>query len=746
MRERIGAADDRLRAPVRSHNGPSTYANLSRGGSSAGYAMDDYEYTKPSDLARYDLDHDRPRSRNGRRDSVDRGNNYYRPSVNVVSHDYGARPAERRLPPTSRALDQYNRHAAAGTYERGTVVMPNLPAAPPSAPLVDPRRSGLLDRPASPVHDRRTSRPRPVSLYQDPSPRMDDLSFRARDENLHHERRERERERERDRDRDRERDRDETFRDEAVSSRGFGIRSDLLEPTEPRRPIETDRLDRRDPEEYRPHRDYDSREPKRRSDESLDKSRGRHERRSSVVGADRQRIEESRDRKEGKSDKMRDKVAAGLSVAAAAIGLGSAGKDKEKDDKDGRVSPRRAETEAVDARHADRYRPRDAEIERRSPPREEALYADERRDSGKERHERRDDDSSRERERQRERDRREKEREKDRSRRDQEASASAGKTEENLHSDESAAAASKRRQRSSAAFDPTDTKGLMDLKAELAAIDPAGSKDKDKPVTRERAEPDVVTSESGRDREREREREREPRGRDYDRDSLDRARDESRGRELAMLDADQKQVRVVSPPRDKADSKPVKGILKQPTSKFPEDANPIREGVAPHKDDKTKKDVPAGARWTKINRRMVNPEALTIGKERFEVRDDFVIVLRVLSKEEIQAYATATAQLREMRRKEYEKEHGDRDRDSDRGRDRDDEEHRKRHRHRRDRDDDDTQDRDRDDDREHSRRHRRDDEDDKPRAIEYEDHSRHHRSSHRDRDRDLETILSDDRR
>ncbi|VUC35069.1 unnamed protein product [Clonostachys rosea] len=51
---------------------------------------------------------------------------------------------------------------------------------------------------------------------------------------------------------------------------------------------------------------------------------------------------------------------------------------------------------------------------------------------------------------------------------------------------------------------------------------------------------------------------------------------------------------------------------------------------------------PEGARWTKIAREIVNPEALTVGRERFEVRGDSVIVMRVLSKEEIQAYATAT--------------------------------------------------------------------------------------------------------
>jgi len=134
---------------------------------------------------------------------------------------------------------------------------------------------------------------------------------------------------------------------------------------------------------------------------------------------------------------------------------------------------------------------------------------------------------------------------------------------------------------------------------------------------------------------------------------------DGRGRELAVPDREEKQVRLVSPPRNPAGgdggassalvaatAAPIRGILKQPSAKFPEEANPVREGVAPHKEDKKLKEVPDGARWTKILRKIVNPEALTIGKERFEVRDDFVIVLRVLSKEEIQAYAAATTVLR----------------------------------------------------------------------------------------------------
>lgn len=90
-----------------------------------------------------------------------------------------------------------------------------------------------------------------------------------------------------------------------------------------------------------------------------------------------------------------------------------------------------------------------------------------------------------------------------------------------------------------------------------------------------------------------------------------------------------------------------KGILKPPRDKFPEEPNPIREGVAPLK-DAHKKGIPPGARWTKIDRRLVNPAALEAGKERFEERADYVIVLRVLSKEEIQAYALKTQEVRGM--------------------------------------------------------------------------------------------------
>ncbi|KAF7592633.1 hypothetical protein BBP40_012655 [Aspergillus hancockii] len=97
---------------------------------------------------------------------------------------------------------------------------------------------------------------------------------------------------------------------------------------------------------------------------------------------------------------------------------------------------------------------------------------------------------------------------------------------------------------------------------------------------------------------------------------------------------------------------PPKGILKTPTDKFPEEPNPVREGVAPLK-DAHKKGIPPGARWTKVDRRLVNPAALEAGRERFEERSDYVIVLRVLSKEEIQAYAVKTQEIRDARYREY---------------------------------------------------------------------------------------------
>lgn len=204
------------------------------------------------------------------------------------------------------------------------------------------------------------------------------------------------------------------------------------------------------------------------------------------------------------------------------------------------------------------------------------------------------------------------------------------------------------------------------------------------------------------ERRRRRERERHERGRDDPKSSgtkdiadEDPSRSRHKERSSSVLDArivqepdslaliepttdrDSNRVRIVSPPRDSPP--PVKGILRKPTDKFPEDPNPIREGVAPPKDAKKGKDIPPGARWTKIDRRLVNPEALNEAKERFEERMDCVIVLRVLTKEDIQKLADRTDEIRKAREDDSHRDRRDRDRRSSH-RSRRDDEGRDRHR------------------------------------------------------------------
>lgn len=171
-------------------------------------------------------------------------------------------------------------------------------------------------------------------------------------------------------------------------------------------------------------------------------------------------------------------------------------------------------------------------------------------------------------------------------------------------------------------------------------------------------------------------------------------------------------VQVVSPPRSPSSSQatlPVKGILKPPRV-FPELPAEERPGVAPLIDKKTGKnwdgremaDVPPSARWTKISRKLVNPEALEKGKERYEVRDDFVVVLRVLTKDEIQGYAVITQNIRAQREDE-EREERRRRRGGDEETDVDRDERRRRRR------DDDEKDTEADDTRDERRRRRKDD-------------------------------------
>lgn len=540
-----------------------------------------YEYTKPSDLVRYDLDNDRRPT-------------YYRPSVTL--NDVERRAFDNRArgpPPTTRGLDKVNRRVAedttAGIYDRPAVRMP-VPAVVP-VPVPDRRSSTQLDVPPSPIVERRPSRNghRPLSLYQESPSRARADEYISRDP----------------------RDRD-YHRDEDIGKRGFGIRTEgdmkdsIRTPSRDRR--RSSRLEDRD------------REPRRHSDEELDRydrhdRHDRHERRHSrdygrkddVPRPERKNTKDdsARDDDNDKA-KLRDKVATGISLAAGAIGLTGALSHKDKEDKEDKGSPRRRgdeesrrdepEERPKPARREPEERPRDNDV---SEPREKA-----RRD--------RDADDAED---------------KERNRRDAEArlNGNPDAKDDDESSDESRP---RRRPRPASTFKPNDTASLIALKEQLKAKEDS-----------ERENEKATSKETSPDRRSQ----RSPSKEDEDPRS---SKDELRGRDAATAAADDKQVRVVSPPRDKDDKKPIKGILKQPKPQFPEEPNPVREGVAPHKDDKTKGNVPPGARWTKINRKLVNPEALTIGKERFEVRDDFVIVLRVLSKEEIEAYTAATAQLR----------------------------------------------------------------------------------------------------
>lgn len=539
-----------------------------------------YEYTTPSALARYDLDNDRRH-----RDSVDRSNTYYRPSVNVPDLSRPYDPPRRGPPPTTRGLDKVNRRVAesatASGYDRPSSRLPAA-AAVVAVPVPD-RRSTQLDVPPSPI-ERRPSRTghRPVSLYQDGPPRASVVedSYRARDDDYIP--------------RD---SRDKEYYRDDVGSRGFGLRTeadkDVRDRREPRR---DSRLEDRE-------RDY--RESKRPSDEEADRFEKRYSR-------DHGRKEEDyrTEKKSGKEDSFRDKVATGLSLAAGAIGLGGAAalshKDKDKDDKEDKGSPRRRLDDDIRREEADeRSKPSRREHEDR--PRDDA-------NGERPKKEREADDAE----------------DKERNRRDAEARLNGDPVskDDNSSSDEGKP---RRRRRPSNTFKPNDTASLMALKEQLKAKEES-EKDNTK----------VASKDPSPDRRSQPSPSRTERAEDTTRSS----KEDVRGRDASSPAADEKQVRVVSPPRDKEEKKPIKGILKQPKPQFPEEPNPVREGVAPHKDDKTKGNVPPGARWTKINRRLVNPEALTIGKERFEVRDDFVIVLRVLSKEEIEAYTAATAQLR----------------------------------------------------------------------------------------------------
>lgn len=115
---------------------------------------------------------------------------------------------------------------------------------------------------------------------------------------------------------------------------------------------------------------------------------------------------------------------------------------------------------------------------------------------------------------------------------------------------------------------------------------------------------------------------------------------------------------AVPPDPDRNNSKvrilePTKSILRKPRDKFPEPPITEREGVAPLDKEKAKSTgAPPDARWTKVKRDLVNPAALDRAGERYQEADDYVTILRVLSREEIQELATLTRRIRDERYEE----------------------------------------------------------------------------------------------
>ncbi|KAG5984475.1 hypothetical protein E4U55_004598 [Claviceps digitariae] len=726
------------------------------------YGDEGYQYTNAGELVKYDLDHSKPGRLSKRQDSLDAG--YYRPNINYdadrrnfnvnTTHDLNrpptgpSRPADGRggPPPSTRGFDKIN---------RGYDIRDALPVIPgPPLPISTVPQ---FERPGS-AGGRRS---RPLSLHQEGGLRSShhDEYYRSREDERHMRDL-----RDRDRDRDHER-RPESFRyqDDSVVSRGFGIRTDLLStPSEARDRRRDTRLD----------------EPRRRSDEDLCYGNDRDKdgrRRSRLSPAENFRgrrqdgragSEESHDRSE--RSRVRDTLATGIGAVATAMGLMPAvfkSQDKRDsepslpvrrrsppEERDSRMDGPRMQQQRVQEPVLSSYeRPRESvrekETIRDNPPlmireKDPAQDRDPLREIFREKEPTREREYVREREPLRERDYgRDDGRNFNEPARRPFTDAQISVQQTARHSgggSDSDDTKRTRRNRTSNSFNPNDASDLKHLKEQLASMD----------VTDRRRERDterpIITTDRPRVRSRSPSKDRASRGspKGSPREELG---DERRGRESTSPASEGgKQVRVVSPPKEKSEGKPLRGILKQPKASFPEEENPVREGVAPHKEDKKLKEVPPGARWTKINRKIVNPEALTIGKERFEVRDDFVIVLRVLSKEEIQAYAAATQVLRERRRNKHD---GDRDRNSDRDRSVDDEdggedaERHRRHAHRRDSEEGDEEGRDGKRDDERRRAHRHDDEGDHHgRAKDSNNHrpSQHNPRSFKERERELE--------
>jgi hypothetical protein len=641
---RLAQENGRLRiAPVRESNYAATRARPIHSGSLVRHAdtvADDYGdngygYTNASDLVRYDLNNSQPAPHHlrARRDGYEGGRVGGRPLStsgynDVATRSYDAR--ERGPPPSMRGFDKLHGRTTSWDQGSGPVRMPvaPMPPQPPSMSATEPFARSAFEPVELP---RRTSstRVRPTSLYHDRDTRRGSREdyYEVRDEEPRHRRQHRD------------------IYDDDSEDQGFASRDDsrIERPHSRVERLDGDRGERIE----RPHSRVD------RADRYDRPDRVERVERSDRVDRNERgdRTEKDKDRSEHKG---RDALATGLSIAGAALGINavknSGREDREDRDERDEWDERRRERRDREKRESVDLTGRDPKERRRGdddsspipnnshmPPPPRDIHQDR---DGKNRSpsqpEAVDVVGRAPRERQPSKD----ERESDSDRRERHrhraeaalAGAAAGASGDSRSdsSEEIAPRTSRRKRESGAtpAFNPKDASDLKALKDQLNAKEPPKVPAKEPESRTPRVSSTKDAREAAEVRKDLQEAERRPRE--------------------PLQPAENKQLRVVSPPREKLEEKPVKGILRIPKEKFPEDPSPIREGVAPLKDAK-KDGIPPDARWTKISRKLVNPEALELGKERFEARDDFVIVLRVLTREEVQGYAEVTSKLRANR-------------------------------------------------------------------------------------------------
>lgn len=91
----------------------------------------------------------------------------------------------------------------------------------------------------------------------------------------------------------------------------------------------------------------------------------------------------------------------------------------------------------------------------------------------------------------------------------------------------------------------------------------------------------------------------------------------------------------------------------------PQSSHPLQLLPPPEEtkhEQKSTKDIPSRARWTKINRRLVSPKAVKLQGLRFQTRPNSVIVFKVMTRDEISELAEITYEMRRHRRSSFREE------------------------------------------------------------------------------------------